>query len=118
MGFGRINATERIFATILQYTKLKTIDSDECVSNVMILQNFADAKNDLICASGSTTSLCTGDKGAPLVAIKTGELVGIASYADADCALGSAHGFTRIRPYIQWIEGVIDEYICKNQITH
>lgn len=118
MGFGRVNATERIFATILQYTKLKIIDSEECVSNTRDSHNLTDVKNGLICASGSTTSLCTGDKGAPLVAIKTGKLVGIASYADENCTLGSPHGFTGIRPYIQWIEGVIDEYICKNQIKY
>lgn len=119
MGFGRINTTIFLFfATILQYTKLKTIDAEECVSNIQDLHNFTDAKNGLICASGSKTSLCSGDKGAPLVAIKTGELIGIASYADANCTLGSPHGFTRIRPYIQWIEGVIDEYICKKQISH
>lgn len=116
MGFGRVSATDNIFATTLQYTELKTIDLEECVPNALDFHTLTDATNSFICANGSTTSLCTGDKGAPLVSIKTGKLIGMANYADANCTLGSPHGFTGIRSYIQWIEGVIGKYICKNQV--
>lgn len=118
MGFGRVSATDKIFATTLQYTKLKTIDLQECVSNTQNLHNLTNAKNSLVCAHGPETSICRGDKGGPLVSTKTGKLIGIASYADGNCTLGSAHAFSGITPYIQWIEGIIDDYICKKQIAH
>lgn len=118
MGFGRVSSTDKIFATTLQYTKLKTIDSQECVSNTKDLHSLTEGKNSLICASGSETSICRGDKGGPLVSTKTGKLVGIASYADGNCTLGSPDAFNGISPYIQWIEGIIEDYICKNQIKH
>lgn len=118
MGFGRVSATDKIFATTLQYTKLKTIDLKECLSNTKDLHNLTEVKNSLVCASGPKTSICRGDKGGPLVSAKTGKLIGIASYADGNCTLGSPDAFNGISPYIQWIEGIIDDYICKNQVKH
>lgn len=116
MGFGRVSAADNIFATTLQYTKLKTIDVQECLSNIQNLHNLTNNKNDLVCASGS--GICRGDKGGPLVSTKTGKLIGIASYADGNCTPGRPVAFNSIRPYIQWIEGIINDYICKNQIKH
>lgn len=118
MGFGRVSATDNIFATTLQHTKLKTIDVQECLSNVQNMHNLTNARNSLICASGSETSICRGDKGGPLVSAKTGKLIGIASYADGNCTVGRPDAFTGISPYIQWIESIIEDYICKNQIKH
>lgn len=118
MGFGRVSATDNIFATTLQYTKLKTINLEECVSNTQNLHKLTNAKNSLVCASGSETSICRGDKGGPLVSAKTGKLIGIASYANGNCTLGSPDAFNGISPYIQWIEGIIEDYICKNQVIH
>lgn len=118
MGFGRVSTTDKILATTLQYTKLKTIDVQECLSNTRDSHNLTEAKNSLICASGPETSICRGDKGGPLVSAKTGKLIGIASYADGNCTLGSPNAFNGISPYIQWIEGIIEDYICKKQVKH
>lgn len=114
MGFGRVSTTYKIFAKTLQYTELKTIDWHECVSNTDNLIS----KHSLVCANGSDTSICTDDIGGPLVSAKTGKLIGIASYADENCTLNSPQTFTGLKPYMQWIEGIIDEYICKNQVKH
>lgn len=57
MGFGRVSVTDRIYATTLQYTELKTVDAEKCLSKTHGLTS----KESLICADETQTSICKGD---------------------------------------------------------
>lgn len=111
MGFGRVSVTDKIFATRLQYSKLKTVDLQQCVQNT---ENLI-SQHSIICADNAQTqaNICKGDVGSPLVSVDSGKLIGIAGYADKNCKLGHTHGFTGISAYMQWIESVIEGVICK-----
>lgn len=109
MGFGRVSVVDKIYATTLQYTELKTVAAEQCVSNVHGLKS---AEN-LICADEVETSICKGDIGGPLVSAESGELIGIASYAHRNCKLGHLHAFNDVSAHVQWIEEVTEDQICK-----
>ena len=47
-----------------------------------------------------------GDSGGPLVA--DGQIIGIASFM-APCAIGMPDVFTRVYPYLGWIEEIISD---------
>jgi hypothetical protein len=66
-----------------------------------------------ICSGGdSTSSICFGDSGSPLV--KSGILVGIGSFLPSgECGLGPDYS-TRVAFYAHWIAQVLRDNLCPN----
>lgn len=111
LGFGRVSIIDKIFATTLQYTEMKTVDSKECFSK----SNGLTSEDNVVCADETLTSICKGDQGGPLVLADSNTLIGVASYANRNCKLGHSHGFIDVtaNDIMQWIEEVTEEQICK-----
>lgn len=92
---------------------MKTVAGLKCFSEF----KFRFSSKESICANGKgKRSVCGRDLGGPLVATKTGALVGITSLRSFDgCDLGKPQGFTRVSKHLQWIEEVTGVYNCKQQ---
>ncbi|MEM6533252.1 MAG: serine protease [Myxococcota bacterium] len=52
---------------------------------------------------GAAQSVCSGDSGGPLYIRATGQQAGIASFAEADCRVDVAQGYTRVSAFRNWI---------------
>lgn len=107
VGYGLVN--NDVLAQNLQFTKLKTIDMQQCVETT---ENLI-SKYSVVCANQTEASLCTGDKGGPLISAKSGKLVGVAIFTSTDCKAGLPQGFAGIYAYTEWIDGVMEGDIGK-----
>lgn len=109
-GYGFVKT--KVLPHNLQHTKFNIIDMHKCVKDIDM--NKLISKHSVVCAKGIQSSLCIGDVGGPLVSADTGKLVGLAIFTYRDCEVGP-QGFTGIYAYLEWIEGVIEGVIRKNE---
>lgn len=104
MGFGRYSDTSTNNAYNLRYVGVSTMTNLLCSVRH---PGLIDTSH--ICTSGvSGIGFCSGDEGAPLVLETTPRQylqVGIASfYSPTGCQAGSPSVYTRITPFLGWIE--------------
>lgn len=98
LGYGRVN--EDIFPQNLQYTKFNTINKLECTTDeYKLMPNYH-----VVCAKGTQSSICIGDVGSPL--ISGSKLIGVAISTWKECEVDHPQGFTSIKPYVEWIDGI------------
>ncbi|KAI4453576.1 chymotrypsin-related [Holotrichia oblita] len=73
-----------------------------CNDNPCVQKNTSHMK---ICAvRESKKGVCVGDSGGPLINMKNGKQIGIASFVIKPCATNNSDVFVRISSYIEWIE--------------
>lgn len=92
-------------APSLHSVQLKTISQLKCFRQLPIIA----FRKSIICSKAEEKqSICIGDSGAPLIASKSGNLVGISSFGLSlfGCNKDVSQGFTRVSVYLPWIEKV------------
>lgn len=97
----------------LHYTQLKTISQLKCFRQLPIIA----FRSSIVCANGEQKqSICIGHSGSPLVDRETKDLVGISSFGLSlfGCQRDVSQGFTRVSPYLPWIEKVTGITCRKN----
>lgn len=103
-GFGL--TTSNSVSSNLQYSRVVGISLGECRSiyGSMISSNILCTRGYPNINSGS----CSGDSGGGLVTQNLTNVVGIVSFGAAQsCTAGFPQGFTKVAPYLSWIESVI-----------
>lgn len=90
--------------TKLQFLNTVTLKRDACLARLGSLGQFFHV-NSVCTTNPINKGICLGDTGNPLVTARR-ELVGIASWA-IPCARGYPDVFTRVFPYLEWIEKTI-----------
>jgi secreted trypsin-like serine protease len=95
--------------SLLQFTDVIGISKETCK------KTFKGMATDLVlCVFGhpnKNMGSCNGDSGGPLIT-KTNEpiLVGVVSFGlSISCTAGAPSGFTRVFPYLSWINDVINQ---------
>lgn len=101
-GFGLTNAN--VVSTDLQYTNVIGISNAEC-RNVY----GSIISPSVLCTRGypnRNQGSCQGDSGGPLIT-SAGSVIGVVSFGAAQsCTAGFPQGFTRVGPYLGWINNV------------
>jgi len=95
-GWGRTMAGGPL-PTTLQQGMLTVIPNADCITT----WGANRIRPEQMCAQGSTTSVCGGDNGGPLVC--GGKLAGIWSWGEANCSPQYPSVFIRISSYYDWI---------------
>lgn len=88
----------------LKYIELTTISNKKCSKQLP----RGLVKSEMVCAYSGRfgEGVCLGDSGGPL--ILDNRIIGISSWAKI-CAIGYPDGFTRVSPYVKWIEQVMKQ---------
>lgn len=88
----------------LKYIELTTISNKKCSRQLP----RGLVKNEMICAYSGMfgKGVCLGDSGSPLIV--DNKIIGISSWAKI-CAIAYPDGFTRVSPYVKWIQQVIKQ---------
>lgn len=88
----------------LKYIELTTISNKKCSKQLP----RGLVKDEMVCAYSGIfgKGVCLGDSGGPL--FLDNKIIGISSWAKV-CALGYPDGFTRVSPYVKWIEQVMKQ---------
>lgn len=86
----------------LQYLRMITLSRIDCQSRHM--EDADRVFNTTICAYAGVrnSGMCLGDSGGALVL--DGALIGIVSWG-VPCAIGYPDVFTRVGPFLSWIDG-------------
>jgi secreted trypsin-like serine protease len=105
LGFGQISDTDGTLSNDLRYVDVTTLTNEEC--RIFYGNQITDK---MVCASGNyNEGTCIGDNGGPLV-ITNGKyflLIGVSSFISANgCESTDPSGFTRVRPYTEWINNI------------
>ncbi|XP_051830618.1 chymotrypsinogen B2-like [Antechinus flavipes] len=89
---------------LLQQAKVPLLSNSKCKSYFPTV-----VKDATICAGANGASSCMGDSGGPLVCKKNGAwtLVGIASWASAQCLTYTPSGYTRVTKVIPFIKEIL-----------
>lgn len=111
MGYGL--AKTNVFPDNLQYTKFKTISSQECIP---AYANGSIPQAGLICAKGLLSSICFGDMGDPLVSALSGRLLGIAVSTWGDCEVNHPQTYIDVVPYMSWIIKIMNDFRFEEHI--
>lgn len=105
-GWGKTSDQQNAIVNNLNYVQLRTISNDDCKKWFVpqLIQDY------IVCCDGSQyLSICNGDDGGPLYTVDGDgwpTLVAIASFASINgCAKGWPSGFTRVAPFISFING-------------
>ncbi|XP_063913864.1 brachyurin-like [Zophobas morio] len=107
VGWGQISDDQAGLVDILQYVYLLTMKNEEC-KNIYGPQ----ISDNMICVQGDNriAGTCRGDLGSPLILMDNNivyYLVGVSSWISANgCETYDPSGFTRIAPYLSWINNV------------
>lgn len=103
-GFGLTTSNQ--VSTILQYTRVVGISNGECrsyfgsliTSNILCTRGYPNPKQ----------SSCSGDSGGGLVTQNRTTIIGIVSFgASQSCSAGHPQGYTKVAPYLSWINSMI-----------
>lgn len=88
----------------LKYIELTTMANRKCSKQLP----RGLVKDEMVCAYSGRfgEGVCLGDSGGPLMV--DNKLIGISSWAKI-CAIGYPDGFTRVSPYVKWIEQVMKQ---------
>ena len=108
IGNGFLMKNKPKMAPVLEYTLMQTIENKKCAKIYPTLK----LRNDVICAERIEGN-GHREQGSPLVAVDTGELVGIASFMK-DCEDECPQGFIRISSVRAWINATITGIIVTN----
>ncbi|XP_069084289.1 ovochymase-1 isoform X2 [Pleurodeles waltl] len=102
-GWGLTNATGNAFSTVLQQASVSLISNEEC-----ILYWDVDVNPINICTRKPGSS-CMGDSGGPLICKSNGfyKVVGVISWGSSKCDTGVPAVYTRVRPFLSWIDEVM-----------
>ncbi|XP_063913522.1 brachyurin-like [Zophobas morio] len=109
LGFGQVSDSDPELSNELRYVSTVTLTNEECR-----LYYGNQIVDNMVCASGNyNEGTCIGDNGGPLV-ITNGKyfsLIGVASFISANgCESTDPSGYTRIRPYADWIHNITGRY--------
>ncbi|XP_055527869.1 uncharacterized protein LOC129720415 [Wyeomyia smithii] len=121
VGFGEVEQATGLSST-LQQGRVSLMPSKSCeesfIDNRGISEGLMDSQ---FCASHATMDTCQGDSGGPIEVrrIDMSDLehplvVGVTSFG-TPCVNGSIGVYTKIAPYIEWIEREINETISYNK---
>lgn len=103
-GWGKDSDSASSISPVLRYVHSPVIRNSVC--NIYYFGSINDRH---ICTSGSGgKSTCSGDSGGPLIIIDTEELptqIGLVSFGIVlGCEIGWPPAFTRLTPFLSWIE--------------
>ncbi|XP_076620356.1 chymotrypsin-2-like [Colletes latitarsis] len=107
-GWGRLS-TDGVIPNSLQEIYLTVISQDKCKGMYWIL-----TKNNICTLTKMNEGVCNGDSGGPMVV--SGSQVGIVSYG-FPCAMGWPDVYTRVYPYIDWINNISRNYTTGNAVN-
>jgi len=97
-GWGRQTAGGTL-PTTLQDGKMTVTSNADCIA----VWGANRIRDDQLCAIESSTAVCGGDNGGPIVC--GGKLAGIFSWGEANCSTAFPAVFARISSYVDWVNG-------------
>ncbi|MEZ4753167.1 MAG: serine protease [Bdellovibrionota bacterium] len=126
VGWGRISERKRKKISLrLKHGGVNLISKQECIAKLKVAKqsfdiSFSEINDNLVCgkvnrealSSFESSSPCNGDSGSPMfVQTEKGLVqVGIASFIVPECGKNlSFFAYTRVQPYLDWIDRVINE---------
>lgn len=103
-GWGMTNATENELSPVLKQASVSLISNEECV-----LYWNVDVNPINICTRKPGSS-CMGDSGGPLICKSNDfyKIVGVVSWGSGKCDTGIPAVYTRVRPFLSWINEVMN----------
>ncbi|XP_053685933.1 ovochymase-2-like [Sabethes cyaneus] len=123
VGFGEVEQAAGLSST-LQQGRVSLMSSDSCTERFRDDRKIADGlKDSQFCASHATMDTCQGDSGGPIEVrrIDMSDLehplvVGVTSFG-TPCVNGSIGVYTKVAPYIEWIEKELNETMSYKMCT-
>ncbi|XP_058830824.1 ovochymase-2-like isoform X2 [Topomyia yanbarensis] len=123
VGFGETEHAGGLSST-LQGGRVSLMASDSCREKIMSDRRLSDGLTDSqFCASHREMDTCRGDSGGPIEVrrfdmndLEHPLVVGVTSFG-TPCVNGSTGVYTKIAPYIDWIESEINETISYDRCT-
>ncbi|XP_077285890.1 chymotrypsin-2-like [Arctopsyche grandis] len=104
-GWGRTSKTDASFSSSIRSLTVKSMSREECRLDMEPPREIYDRQ---LCGVRSTgKGVCTGDSGSGVIA--SGYVHGIVARTSSveNCALGYPEVFTRVYPFVSWINQVI-----------
>ncbi|XP_037924781.1 transmembrane protease serine 9-like [Hermetia illucens] len=78
---------------------LRIISNEECRS-----KGYNVSEDEMCTSSGILRGACMGDSGGPLVTLDGKKLIGLVSRGSSLCGAGRPEVYTRVAPFVSWIE--------------
>ncbi|XP_034951533.1 serine protease 30-like [Chelonus insularis] len=103
LGWGYLYAFSGRTSDWLQQAPVITLSNEKCLQSIPYQIN----ENHLCGVYSQGIGFCDGDSGGPL--LMNGEVVGVVSMG-YECGSGSPDIYTRVHPYVPWIQSVIKGY--------
>lgn len=75
----------------------------------MKIEKILITENHLCTYKAISQGFCKGDSGGPLIAERTGELIGVVSLG-MPCATGIPDVYTRVSSYVNWIKDILKRH--------
>jgi secreted trypsin-like serine protease len=103
IGWGQTSDSDPELSESLQYQTVSTLTNAEC--KIYYGNQISD---NMICVQGNyNEGTCIGDNGSPLLLPSSMWVFGVASFISGNgCESTEPSGFTRILPYVSWIDNI------------